>query len=106
MTDRYPNSKYWIALAGKVQAHLGNKKQAMYWIDKAYETPSTYKKGDNEYQEAVIRTALGDLDQAVDLLKLAHQKGFEFSFDTFQYDPFLKPLYGHAGFIEFVGPRM
>lgn len=106
MTAKYPNSKYWIALAGKIHAHLGNKKQAIYWIDKTYETPSNYKKGDNEYQEAVIRTALGEFDKAVEKLKLAHEKGFEFSFDTFQYDPFLKPLYGHSGFMEFVAPRM
>ncbi len=106
MVTKYPNSKFWIALAGKMHAHLDNKEQALYWINKAHETPSTYKKGDNEYQEAVIRTALGELDEAVKLLKLAHQKGFEFSFDTFQYDPFLKPLYGHAGFMAFVAPRM
>lgn len=106
MLERYSNSKYWIALAGKTHAHLGHKKQALSWIERAYATPSTYKKGDNEYQEAVIRTALGELDKAVELLKLAHQKGFEFSFDTFQYDPFLVPLYGHEGFVAFVMPRM
>ena len=104
--ERYPNSKYWLAIMGQIEGYQGKHRAAEKWIDKIKSTPATYKKGDNAYHEGAIRASMGQLEEAIALLKIAHQRGYDFSINSFQYDPLLKALYEHPDFQEFVNPKI
>jgi len=99
---KYPNSKLWLAIMGQIYAYQGKHELAEEWIAKIKSTPAPYKKGDNAYHEGVVRASMGQLDEAVALLKIGHQRRYDFSITSFQYDPLLKPLYGHPEFQAFV----
>lgn len=103
---KYPNSKYWLAIMGQIYGYQGKHQTAEKWITRIKSTPATYKKGDNAYHEGVVRASMGQLTEAIALLKLAHQRGYDFSTISFQHDPGLKPLYNHPQFQEFVNPKI
>ncbi len=104
--EKYPNSKYWLAIMGQIYAYQGKHQAAEKWISRIKSTPAIYKKGDNAYHEGAVRASMGQLDEALALLKIAHQRGYDFSISSFQYDPLLKPLYEHTDFQEFVNPKI
>jgi len=104
--EKYPVSKYWLPMMGQIYGYQGNLEAAEKWITRIKSTPATYKKGDNAYSEAMVRASMGQLEAAIDLLKLAHQRGFDFSTSSFQYDPALKPLYTHPDFQAFVKSKI
>ncbi len=104
--EKYPVSKYWLPMMGQIYGYQGKLQEAEKWIARIKSTPATYKKGDNAYAEAMVRASMGQLDEAVDLLKLAHHRGFDFSTSSFQYDPALKPLYNHPEFQAFVKAKV
>ena len=102
---KYPQSKLYMAIIGKLNAYLGREEIALEWINKIHSFPEFYKKGDNAYSEAIIRSGMNQKDLAVSLLKKAHADGYDFSDKSFQYDPRLKELQDYPAFKELVKPK-
>ncbi|MCJ7630521.1 MAG: hypothetical protein MUO50_19275, partial [Longimicrobiales bacterium] len=62
-----------------------------------------YLRGANSYWRGAVLAHLDHKDEAVNLLRKAHEEGQ--SWYSLHDDPLLAPLWGHPAFVEFIRPK-
>jgi tetratricopeptide (TPR) repeat protein len=99
-----PGARNAHALVGIVAAQRGDRTLAERIEAELAAREDPYDRGGNTYNRARIRARLGDLDQAVELLRQAHAEGQPIA-AWIRMDPDLEPLRAYPAFRELVRRR-
>ena len=90
---------------GVVAAKRGDRHEAEEIASRIARADLPYDLGRKEYYRAWIAAALGDLPQALELLKEAHADGMMVRPERLHASPWLEPLQGYAPFEEWLRPE-
>jgi len=106
-TARLSDPLTWMQQArmGSADARMAMEEEAKAIITVLEETIAQETEGNHKYAMAMIYTALGEKDMAVDLLKEGFDAGRGFTWYRYDLDPEFLPLHGYALYEEFVRPK-
>ena len=100
--EEYPDNNWYQTHLGIIAASMGDTlraRQAQEW-QKRLDHP--YVRSGGFDNRAMIAAHLGELDEAIRLLRLAIQRGF---WQVYLGGPYWKPLWGHPGFDDLIRPK-
>jgi len=89
---------------GKVAARLGDVAQARRIAAELAALTKPYLYGTRTYQRACIAALLGEKDRAMELLRDAFAKGYQFDVGIHR-DIDLEPLWGYPPFEDLMKPK-
>lgn len=92
------------ALVGLIAAQRGDRREAEQILAELAARRDPYDRGRTTYGRARLRSHLGDLDRAVELLRQAHAQGMAIGYDM-HFDHDLRPLRGHPRYEELIRPK-
>jgi predicted Zn-dependent protease len=104
LASEFPDELLYRAYLGFLAARRGDREAAERVSAEFAAVDDPGSPGNTTYWRACIAALLGEEEQAVSLLRLAHVEGREFSQWT-QIDPDLEPLRGYPPFEEFMRPK-
>ena len=93
---------------GTIHAKMGNQEAALAIIQQfqELENASIVNLGEREYAQALIYAALGQKEQAMQLIRQAFEAGYGFDFSwRYDHDYEFIPLQDYPPFLEFVKPK-
>jgi tetratricopeptide (TPR) repeat protein len=110
LVDRDPGNLEYLGQLGLALAMAGEQEEAREIAERLSSWDELWFWGRSTYWQACIAANLGELEEAVDLLWQADDRGNYVRGNFFndpspQIDPYLRPLRGHPGFLDYVKPR-
>ncbi|MBL7961242.1 adenylate/guanylate cyclase domain-containing protein [bacterium] len=98
---------YWESMSrlGCAYARLGKYEKVRSIISKINSNKDPYVHGEDKYALAKIYAALGEKEQAIQMLAQAFARGFGMAFNRYAEDSDFIPLHGYGPYEEFVKPR-
>jgi tetratricopeptide (TPR) repeat protein/TolB-like protein len=104
LAQERPGYVHNLGLLGVLEARVGNTDEASRIAKELLTSDDEHSLAERSYWRACIAAQLGQLDEAVRLLRRAFSEGHPFS-DEFHRDINLEPLWGHPPFQELIRPK-
>jgi hypothetical protein len=99
-----PNHMYIPGTLGLLEAHSGNREVALRIAQILSECSEPFTRGMGKVCHATILAQLGDLHDAVVLLRQARENGYAGWYELRRW-PSFNPLRGYSDFEEFIRPK-
>jgi len=99
----FPDNIHYLGRLGALAARRGDREQALSIALQLENMDRPYLNGSHTFRRARIAALLGEKEQAVHLLREAHDQGVYFMFFHNVMD--LEPLYDYPPFQEFMKPK-
>lgn len=101
--QEFPDEFQYLGYLGTLAARKGEREKALSFSSQLESTGWSYPYGYDTFWRAKITALLGDKEQAVRLLREAHDQGVQFM--HFHHVMDLEPLYDYPPFQEFMKPK-